>query len=65
MAVPKKRTSKSKTKSRQSYWRKKAYFQAQRALSLAKSSLTGKSKSFLFPTFPDLQSEDFKSYLME
>nr|YP_010336736.1 ribosomal protein L32 [Stylonema alsidii]UNJ15142.1 ribosomal protein L32 [Stylonema alsidii] len=48
MAVPKKRTSKSKGKSRKAHWKRKAYFQAQAALSLAKSSLTGKSTSFIF-----------------
>nr|YP_010336539.1 ribosomal protein L32 [Rhodospora sordida]UNJ14945.1 ribosomal protein L32 [Rhodospora sordida] len=47
MAVPKKRTSKSKSKSRKANWKRKAYFQAKAALSLAKSSLTGKSKSFI------------------
>ena len=41
MAVPKKRTSKSKKNSRLSNWSKKAGIQAKRALSLAKSILTG------------------------
>lgn len=48
MAVPKKRTSKSKGKSRKATWKRKASVQAQRALSLAKSTLTGKSNSFIF-----------------
>jgi len=48
MAVPKKRTSKSKGKSRKATWKKKASIQAQRALSLAKSTLTGRSNSFIF-----------------
>nr|YP_010338478.1 ribosomal protein L32 [Rhodaphanes brevistipitata]UNJ18428.1 ribosomal protein L32 [Rhodaphanes brevistipitata] len=48
MAVPKKRTSKSKGKSRKATWKRKAYFQAQNALSLAKSSLSGKSTSFIY-----------------
>jgi large subunit ribosomal protein L32 len=47
MAVPKKRTSKSKKNSRLSTWTKKANLQAQRALSLAKSILSGKSTSFI------------------
>lgn len=48
MAVPKKRTSKSKSKSRKSNWKHKSYFKSQKALSLAKSLLTGKSNSFLY-----------------
>ena len=39
MAVPKKRTSKTKTKIRRSIWKKKADKQAKQALSLAKSLL--------------------------
>ena len=35
MAVPKKRTSKSKTKSRKANWKKKAFEQTQKAFSLA------------------------------
>ena len=47
MAVPKKRTSKSKKNSRLSNWSKKASIQAKKALSLAKSVLTGQSTSFI------------------
>lgn len=47
MAVPKKRTSKSKKNSRLSNWTNKANLQAKRALSLAKSILSGKSTSFV------------------
>jgi large subunit ribosomal protein L32 len=39
MAVPKKRTSKSKTKTRKTIWKKKAASQANKALSLAQSVL--------------------------
>lgn len=46
MAVPKKRTSMSKKRIRKSIWKKKAYFAAQKAFSLAKSVSTGQSKSF-------------------
>nr|YP_009395083.1 ribosomal protein L32 [Bryothamnion seaforthii]ARW63851.1 ribosomal protein L32 [Bryothamnion seaforthii] len=46
MAVPKKRTSKSK--SRKFYWQKKASLVSQRSLSLAKSLLSGKSTSFIY-----------------
>lgn len=48
MAVPKKRTSKSKSKSRKAHWKREAYFSSQRAISLAKSILTGKSNSFIY-----------------
>ena len=47
MAVPKKRTSKSKKNSRKSKWYQCAKFEAQKALSLAKSMLTGKNTSFI------------------
>ena len=47
MAVPKKRTSKSKKNSRLANWTKKANVQAKRALSLAKSILSGNSTSFI------------------
>nr|QQP22337.1 ribosomal protein L32 [Cryptophyta sp. CCMP2293] len=48
MAVPKKRTSKSKTNSRYSIWVNKADIQAKRALSLAKSLLKEDSGSFVY-----------------
>jgi len=47
MAVPKKRHSKSKKNSRLAKWTSKANLQAKRALSLAKSIMTGKSTSFI------------------
>ena len=47
MAVPKKRTSKSKKNSRLATWNNKATVQAKRALSLAKSILSGNSTSFI------------------
>nr|ARO90350.1 50S ribosomal protein L32 [Bangiopsis subsimplex] len=50
MAVPKKRTSKSKSRSRKANWKRKAYLQSKLALSLAKSVLTGKSNSFVVKT---------------
>nr|ARW64069.1 ribosomal protein L32 [Chondria sp. (in: red algae)] len=46
MAVPKKKTSKSK--SRKFYWQRKAYPVSQKSLSLARSLLTGKSTSFIY-----------------
>nr|YP_010335948.1 ribosomal protein L32 [Tsunamia transpacifica]QUE27839.1 ribosomal protein L32 [Tsunamia transpacifica]UNJ14354.1 ribosomal protein L32 [Tsunamia transpacifica] len=47
MAVPKKKTSKSKAKSRKATWKRKAWVQSKLALSLAKSTLSGKSNSFI------------------
>jgi large subunit ribosomal protein L32 len=48
MAVPKKRTSKSKTKIRRSIWKGKAKKIALKAFSLAKCILTNRSKSFYY-----------------
>lgn len=48
MAVPKKRTSKAKTRSRKSNWKRKAFHVSLKALSLAKSSLTMKSNSYIY-----------------
>ena len=47
MAVPKKKTSKSKTRSRKAIWKKKAFYASIKARSLAKSSLTNRSNSYL------------------
>jgi large subunit ribosomal protein L32 len=48
MAVPKKRTSSSKTKSRHATWVNKAIIQRERAISLAKSVLGENSGSFIY-----------------
>jgi large subunit ribosomal protein L32 len=48
MAVPKKRTSKSKKNSRKANWKRKVYKVAQKSLSLAKSILRGKTTSFVY-----------------
>nr|YP_009399840.1 ribosomal protein L32 [Tolypiocladia glomerulata]ARW69659.1 ribosomal protein L32 [Tolypiocladia glomerulata] len=48
MAVPKKRTSKSKSRSRKSLWMNKAIFATQKSLSLAKSLISGKSTNFIY-----------------
>ena len=48
MAVPKKRKSKSKKRSRKSIWFNKANQQTLKAFSLAKSILSGKAKGFLY-----------------
>lgn len=50
MAVPKKRTSKSKKKIRQTIWKEKANQTRLKAFSLAQSILTGRSKSFYYIT---------------
>nr|YP_010977301.1 ribosomal protein L32 [Caroxylon orientale]WOA00443.1 ribosomal protein L32 [Caroxylon orientale] len=46
MAVPKKRTSIYKKRIRKNIWKKKGYWAALKAFSLAKSLSTGNSKSF-------------------
>jgi large subunit ribosomal protein L32 len=46
MAVPKKRTSKSKKNARKANWKRKGYKAAQKSLSLAKSMLRGKNNKF-------------------
>nr|WOA02308.1 ribosomal protein L32 [Gloiopeltis furcata] len=48
MAVPKKRTSKSKSRSRKANWKNKTKVSSQKAISLAKSLLTGKPNSFIY-----------------
>lgn len=48
MAVPKKRTSKTKTKTRKATWKRKSYHAALKSLSLAKSMLRGKLTSFVY-----------------
>jgi large subunit ribosomal protein L32 len=55
MAVPKKKTSKAKRDQRRAHWRKQASYEAQKALSLGKSILTGRS-TFLYP--PNEVEED-------
>nr|YP_009560170.1 ribosomal protein L32 [Vandenboschia speciosa]YP_010264596.1 ribosomal protein L32 [Vandenboschia striata]AZZ71295.1 ribosomal protein L32 [Vandenboschia speciosa]UIO59719.1 ribosomal protein L32 [Vandenboschia striata] len=48
MAVPKKRTSRSKKKIRNHIWKSKIDQIASKAFSLARSILTGRSKSFYY-----------------
>ncbi|MEO0408673.1 MAG: 50S ribosomal protein L32 [Cyanobacteria bacterium P01_A01_bin.135] len=55
MAVPKKKTSKAKRSIRRSTWKRQAALEAQKALSLGKSVLTGRSQSFVYP---DDEEED-------
>ncbi len=58
MAVPKKKTSKSKRNSRRATWNRKAAIQAQRALSLGKSVLTNQSNSFEYPSDDDEDDDE-------
>ena len=58
MAVPKKKTSKSKRDSRRATWRRKAAVEAEKALSLGKSVLSGRSKSFVYPQDDDEDNEE-------
>lgn len=57
MAVPKKKTSKSKRDQRRAHWKRTAAEQAQKALSQGKSVLTGRS-TFVYPTDEDDEDED-------
>jgi large subunit ribosomal protein L32 len=54
MAVPKKKTSKSKTNKRKAVWKGKAALAAQKALSQGKSVLTGRSNFY----YPNPEEED-------
>ena len=58
MAVPKKKTSKSKRNSRKAVWKRKAAVEAQKALSLGKSVLSGRSNSFVYPQNEDEDDEE-------
>ena len=57
MAVPKKRTSRSKKNSRKANWLKKADAQAKKAYSLANSVLNGHSTSFVYSLNTDETEE--------
>jgi large subunit ribosomal protein L32 len=57
MAVPKKKTSKSKRDKRKATWKNKAAVAAQKALSLGKSVLTGRSASFIYPQKEEEEEE--------
>lgn len=57
MAVPKKKTSKSKRDQRKATWKRKAELQAQRALSIGKSILTGRAQGFVYPQDEDEDEE--------
>lgn len=57
MAVPKKKTSKAKRDQRRATWRRKAALQAQKALSLGKSILSGRS-TFVYPSKEEEEDEE-------
>lgn len=57
MAVPKKKTSKAKRDQRRAHWRRQASHQAEKALSLGKSILTGRS-TFLYPPAEEEDEEE-------
>jgi large subunit ribosomal protein L32 len=50
MACPKKKTSNAKRDQRRAHWRRQAAVEAQKALSLGKSVLSGRSNSFVYVT---------------
>ena len=58
MAVPKKKTSKSKRNHRKAHWKRKAALEAQKALSLGKSVLTNRSNSFIYPSKDEEEEEE-------
>ena len=58
MAVPKKKTSKSKRDSRKAVWKRKAAVEAEKALSLGKSVLSGRSNSFVYPQDDEDDNEE-------
>ena len=58
MAVPKKKTSKSRRNKRHAVWKAKAATAAQKALSLGKSVLTGRAQGFVYPMDESEESEE-------
>ncbi len=57
MAVPKKKTSKARSSRRKAVWKRAARLEARKALSLAKSILTGRSRSFYYPPAAEASDE--------
>ena len=58
MAVPKKKTSKTKRNQRRALWKRKASLEAEKALSLGKSILTGRGTGFVYPVKDDEDDEE-------
>ena len=57
MAVPKKKTSKAKRNQRHATWKAKAVVAAQRAMSIGKSVLSGRTQGFIYPVAESDESE--------
>ena len=57
MAVPKKKTSKSKRNQRHAVWKAKDATAAQRALSIGKSVLSGRAQGFVYPVAEEDEAE--------
>lgn len=58
MAVPKKKTSKSKRNQRHAIWKGKAATAAEKALSIGKSVLSGRAQGFVYPIDESEETED-------
>ena len=58
MAVPKKKTSKSKRNQRHAIWKGKAATAAQKAMSIGKSVLSGRAQGFVYPVSESDEGED-------
>jgi ribosomal protein L32 len=58
MAVPKKRTSKSRTRARKAVWKRQAKKASEKSFSLAKSILKGKQTSFIYKESLEIDSEE-------
>ncbi|MGB7271880.1 MAG: 50S ribosomal protein L32 [Geitlerinemataceae cyanobacterium] len=58
VAVPKKKTSKTRRDKRRANWKHKAAVEAKKALSLGKSVLTGRSTGFIYPASEEDDDEE-------
>ncbi len=58
MAVPKKKTSKSRSRMRYATWTRKAKIQAQRAMTIGRSILTGRNTGFYYPNAKKEEDEE-------
>jgi large subunit ribosomal protein L32 len=58
MACPKKKTSKSKRDKRRANWKHLGSVQAEKAMSMGKSILTGRAKGFYYPVADEETEED-------
>ena len=57
MACPKKKTSNAKRDQRRAHWKRQASREAQKAMSLGKSILTGRASGFVYPTSEEENQE--------